>query len=157
MRIVKSPWTYRKAKRELVESESEPRTWHYPAICLSREASKVLAKNKFPLRVHMVLRTDTKEYFLVREGELLGYEKRRGRRHLICFTLRFGKNLFVDPERYKRIVQRTRFSWFRRGKGRQLIHLADREYEKDLEDMPKAEGKVAKFLFYNEIEKRLRR
>ncbi len=76
---------------------------------------------------------------------------------MICFTLRFGKNLFVDPERYKRIVQRTRFSWFRRGKGRQLIHLADREYEKDLEDMPKAEGKVAKFLFYNEIEKRLRR
>lgn len=152
--VLGSDWSYEEAKRNLVKPRiGSKHVWDYPAEFVSKDASRILRDNNFPIDVHMILKTRTDEYFLIRRAQLLKSWKRGGRAK---FRLKFGQLLFVDPDRYREIVKVTTFSWFGRGTGRQLIHLADKKYEHELNYAPVAEGKVARFLFYNEIEQRLR-
>jgi len=104
----------------------------------------------------MILQTDKSDYFLVRQAKLLDFERSKDSPNLGVFDLSLGSVLFLDPDRYREIVSKMRFSWFGRGIGRQLIHAAGKQYQKELTYMPIARGNMARFLFYNDIERRIR-
>jgi len=149
-------WTFAKAKKKVVEPKiGHIEWWTYPTTCVSKDATAMLARSKFPYKVHIVLQTGKNQYFLMREAELIALRRKSGRRPSLELKLKLGSLVFVDPNKYKTIVRRTRFSWFGQGRGHQMVHLTDRDYEKDVKRAPIAEGKIARFLFYNNIERRL--
>ena len=112
-----------------------------------------LDEGRLPKEAHMVLKTRQNDYFLIREARILTAWKEEGAAY---FKIRYRGLLYVDPGRYKDIIARSSFSWLGRHARRQLVYSADSNYENELRYVPRATGRVARFLFYNQIEQRVR-
>ncbi|MHB2037620.1 MAG: hypothetical protein ACYCPW_12905 [Nitrososphaerales archaeon] len=147
-------WTYAKAKSAIVDREiGHRRWWHYkPLQTVTTEARELLEKGSFPIQGHLVLKSKKPgKYLLMREITIEDF-KEDIEQGFAYFDIKFGDWLYLDPDKFRKVVKKSSFNWHKLGKGRQLIYKADNDYIRSLRKQPLILGRRARRLWTEKIE-----